>query len=330
VEKSHHHAKMRAAEEFGRASSGTPRPPQEFHDRGRCLLHHKAAVMRVKLSSIYRMRFLYESPGDAAFSVLRAAQRYLLTPRPWVRALARCFKRQHGLHSGRFLSVHIRSSPEKSAEAARSNKRMPPVKAYIRLTQLVTNVTGFRQVILQTASPRALSEYVAWATTANVSVSYTENPREEGDSWGGWKADDHSTPTAVAAVNLYLASGAAVLISPTPSVSLWTTLLIHHLGYDSSPNASHVPRVGGGHVAWHSADLGEMSFNCEPRASNLVAVVRAAAFVAPRVSLVEQRLWNESSSGGCTGRARGTVIDSLLLLHSRRFTVGSWRAGRKS
>ena len=301
-------------------------------NRGRCLLHHKAAVMRVKLTSIYRLRFLYESPGDAAFSVLRAAQRYLFTPRPWVRALARCFKRQHGLHSGRFLSVHIRSSPEKSAEAARSNKRMPPVKAYIRLTQLVTNVTGFRQVILQTASPRALSEYVAWATTANVSVSYTENPREEGDAWGGWKADDHSTPTAVAAVNLHLTSGAAVLISPTPSVSLWTTLLIHHLGYDSSPNTSHVPRVGGGHVAWHSADLGEMSFNCEPRASNLVAVVRAAAFVVPRVSLVEQRLWNESSSGGCTGRARGTVIDSHTHsavtghLRSRRFT----RWGEKS
>jgi len=307
VEKSHHHAKMRAAEEFGRASSGTPRPPQEFHDRGRCLLHHKAAVMRVKLSSIYRMRFLYESPGDAAFSVLRAAQRYLFEPRPWVRALARCVQRQFGLRSGGFVSVHIRDSPEKRAEAARAFKRMPPVSAYIRLTQLVLNATGLRQVLLQTASPRALGTFLAWAATANVSVSYTDNPREEGDSWGGWKADDHSTPTAVAAVNLHLASRAAVLISPSPSLSLWTTLLMHLMGYDSSPNATGVPRVGGGFTPWQSADLGEAFFNCYPRASNLIAVVRAAAFVTPLASLIEERMWNESARGGCTGRARSRI-----------------------
>ena len=276
-------------------------------NRGRCLLHHKAAVMRVKLSSIYRMRFLYESPGDAAFSVLRAAQRYLFEPRPWVRALARCVQRQFGLRSGGFVSVHIRDSPEKRAEAARAFKRMPPVSAYIRLTQLVLNATGLRQVLLQTASPRALGTFLAWAATANVSVSYTDNPREEGDSWGGWKADDHSTPTAVAAVNLHLASRAAVLISPSPSLSLWTTLLMHLMGYDSSPNATGVPRVGGGFTPWQSADLGEAFFNCYPRASNLIAVVRAAAFVTPLASLIEERMWNESARGGCTGRARSRI-----------------------
>ena len=82
---------------------------------------------------------------------------------------------------------------------------------------------------------------------SHVSLSYTDNPRQKDDSWGGWTADQTNVQTAVAAVNALVASQAALIISPSSGVSVWTSFLTHLFGYDARQGSRvTAPRVSGG------------------------------------------------------------------------------------
>ena len=273
-----------------------------------CLFKMNAPVVRIQLTSIYSMTALYQKPGDGAFGVLRAAHRFLYVPRPWVRTLARCVKRQHGLHAGRFLSVHIRLSPQKAKESSRAGKRMPTVSAYTKLAQLTINATGLRHVFLQTANPQAVVEFAAWAVAANVSLSYTDNPRQKDDSWGGWTADQTNVQTAVAAVNALVASQAALIISPSSGVSVWTSFLTHLFGYDARLGSRAAPRVSGGMDGhgntmpqYLSSGLGELSISCGGFRTTSKLRVISNRGVLPLDT--ERHMWNHATSHGCIGSA---------------------------
>ena len=83
-----------------------------------------AALVRLPLSRI-KARSLpqHDSPASPAAYAL------LLRPRAWVRELADCVMAERGLVPGRFISVHVRSSPEKAAELSRYGVTAPPATA---------------------------------------------------------------------------------------------------------------------------------------------------------------------------------------------------------
>ena len=112
-------------------------------------------------------------------------------------------------------------------------------------------------VFLQTASQSALSHFIHFFATRGVSggasgtaLSYTENPRSERDSWGGW--DSRASVTfegAVAAVNAYIGSLASVMVGPR--FSSWTDLLLNLMGSnDRSANARPLEQL------WLCCDCG--------------------------------------------------------------------------
>ena len=275
-------------------------------DRIACLVGLQAPSVRIRLSSIFRLQGLWVGPGPDAFGPLRAAHRLLFSPRQWVRELSACVMRQHGLSAGRYLTVHIRLSPEKQHEVGRGGKRLPNVREYTRLTQLAVHATGLRDVFVSTAHPHALDEFVAWAREQNLSVSYTQNPRSETDAWGGWSSDEEGTAiqSATAAVNYYLSSHAAMLISP--SLSIWTPFLVHAMGYDAHAPPETAPRVAGGtnsslpHI---SPDVAEFSFLCSKSARGASYLRVVAPFAAVNWSAVD-RMWKASDDFACTGKSR--------------------------
>lgn len=281
--------------------AGTRDSLVQRHSCARHLVASNTAVVSIGLTHFYRLQGFWSRPGDDAFSVLRAAHRFLFAPRPWVRDLAACVQEQYGLRGGKFLTVHVRNSPEKKEEMRKAGKRMPNEAAYLQLTALAANASGLRRVLLQTAHPDSLSKVVAWAKTANIRVGFTDNPRAEGDAWGGWSAEASMTSTqmAVAAVNAHIASQAALLISP--SLSLWTAYLMHQMGYDAHSAAWPPIRSPRPEYPWLSSELDETSYCCGARESYLKIVTRHTT-VPPGAS---ELIWNSTKDAkeGCSGRS---------------------------
>ena len=186
--------------------------------------------------------------------VIGAAHRLLFgSPRAWVRDLATCTMMHAQLETGRFSTVHIRLSPEKAREVARSGRVMPTVEGYSVLAQAVAQSSGLHRVFVQTANADALREFSGLCRRAELNVSHTTNPRSEHDNWGGWvkDADTISLQAAAGAVNAHVARQAAVLVSP--SISIWTTFLGYlmevddeqaGLGVSSAVAADRGPELG--------------------------------------------------------------------------------------
>ena len=157
--------------------------------------------------------------------VIGMAHRFLFgAPRQWVHDLASCTMRGAGLQSGSFQSVHIRLSPEKAREVAKSGRAMPPVEHYAHVARALAQHSGLSSVFVQTANPDALHNF-SERCRASLNISFTENPRSLSDAWGGWVTDQHtvSMQAATAAVNAQIARQAAAFLSP--SISIWTTFL---------------------------------------------------------------------------------------------------------
>ena len=76
---------------------------------------------------------------------------------------------------------------------------------------------------LQTSSDRAAEAFEAFARRSGTPLAYTDNPRSDHDSWGGWSNDSSATTlqTTVGAVNAYVAARAALASSPTDSMWTW-------------------------------------------------------------------------------------------------------------
>ena len=179
-----------------------------------------AALVRLPLSRI-KARSLpqHDSPASPAAYAL------LLRPRAWVRELADCVMAERGLVPGRFISVHVRSSPEKAAELSRYGVTAPPATALHSLSLALGKRLQLRDLFVQTASPSALSAAMSFANASRYLVaSFTENQRSEHDSWGGWAGGSEMGQATVAAVNLQIGASAAALIGPEGS--LWTGLVV--------------------------------------------------------------------------------------------------------
>ena len=151
-------------------------------------------------------------------------------------------------------------------------------------------------------------EFAAWAVAANVSLSYTDNPRQKDDSWGGWTADQTNVQTAVAAVNALVASQAALIISPSSGVSVWTSFLTHLFGYDARQGSRAAPRVSGGMDShgntmpqYLSSGLGELSISCGGFRTTSKLRVISNRGILPLDA--EHHMWNHSTSHGCIGSA---------------------------
>ena len=271
-------------------ANGT-RLTMNFWSQFNCFRNHvkrdKGAV-RIRLSSFYRIRFLWQRQGPDEYAVLRAAHRLLFVPRPWVTSLAACVMKKRGLRSAEFMTVHVRVSEEKRIELSKAGKLMPNEAAYRQLTQLAAEASGLRHIFLQTANPRVLSEWIAWVVTQNLTLGYTENPRQEGDAWGGWsdEANMTSTQLAVAAVNAYIASRAALLISPADS--MWTAFLVHLLGFDT--HAEHwLPVRAPPNLPWLDEELDDSSYKCGAFEGSLTIVARRSVIPWAVVSNVANK-----------------------------------------
>ena len=216
------HCGMPSAAEV--AAAAVPGEPNKYR---RDTAH--ANVVKVKLTWLADSGAKIWMGSSKKRTATGGAFRLLFQPRPWVVKLARCVMREHGLVAGSFFSVHVRESAEKAAEIRRLRQgfRMPRLLLYFDLTQALASRLGQRAVFLQTASPRAVDNFSSWAAgpRVNLSLSYTDNPRSEHDTWGGWQTDDSTimTGSIVAAVNAHVARQAAAVISPANSA--WTSFL---------------------------------------------------------------------------------------------------------
>ena len=194
----------------------------------------KTRVVTAKLSTIYGVSALWQRPGVHATSIMRGAHRFLFRPRPWVTAISDCVMGAAALSPGRFFSVHIRRSPQKVQEARASRKVLPSTLAFDAVARLAGNATGLRRCFVQVSSPKALAEFKR-LIHGDLELSYTEHPRQEDDSWGGWSGNTSSTSlqTVVAAVNAHIASQASIVLSP--AMSLWTPFLANLMGLGPPP-----------------------------------------------------------------------------------------------
>lgn len=202
-------------------------------------------MVRIKLSwveasqSLWRQTANDRSEQSSKFVALKAAIRFLFRPRPWVKSIARCVQGVSHLHHDNWFAVHVRNSPEKSAEMKKTHSGiMPSMNDQFSMTRSLAVTLNASRVLLQTASPSSLRAFEEFARESRLSLTYTNNSREEHDNWGGWKADhdDIATSTAtVAAVNAYLGSIAPVFMSP--DVSAWTFFVSALM----APTAPRVP-----------------------------------------------------------------------------------------
>ena len=190
---------------------------------------HLAPVVRTGLGRLHRQGMLWWSSGR---SPIPSAEAFLFRPRPWVRAIGDCLMQESGLLPGKFLSIHIRHSKEKADEGKKLHVQLPVFKAYHVLTDALVLDTGIRHVFLQTASPAALTDFTQYALTRNLSISYTDNPRSENDAWGGWQHGSEMEQATIGAVNAYVGSLAAIVVSP--EISIWTDFLWKTLRTTSS------------------------------------------------------------------------------------------------
>ena len=181
---------------------------------------HKAPVIHTGLGRIHRQGKIWYNSRRSPLSV---ATQFLFRPRPWVRAIGDCVMRNAGLKPSRFVSIHIRHSVEKLAEGKKLGATLPVLQAYHPLAVALAEDVGTRKIFLQTASPVALADFAAFALTQSLNVFYTDNPRSEHDSWGGWLAGSEMLQAAVGAVNAYISSHAAITASP--GISQWTDFL---------------------------------------------------------------------------------------------------------
>lgn len=153
-------------------------------------------------------------------------------PRAWVRRIGECVMQQHDLQPRRdaqpanFVSIFIRESAEKDRELRKYNHGIVPRAAWPGVSQRVAEQLGVRRVFLQTSSASAAVAYTNATTPLGLVVSLTENRRSEHDEWGGWSNSTNAIiqQGTIAAVNLYIASQAAALASP--SMPSWTRLFL--------------------------------------------------------------------------------------------------------
>ena len=124
-----------------------------------------------------------------------------------------------------FVSIFIRESAEKDRELRKYNHGIVPRAAWPSVSQRVAEQLGVRRVFLQTSSASAAVAYTNATTPLGLVVSFTENRRSEHDEWGGWSNSTNAIiqQGTIAAVNLYIASQAAALASP--SMTSWTRFL---------------------------------------------------------------------------------------------------------
>ena len=169
-----------------------------------------------------------------------AAVPTLFHPRPWVKAIAQCVlesaQRKHP-SSHLVINVHMRDSVQKDAEIKSRSRvtRMPPPDAYFELARAVSLYLRTPHVVVQTANPVALADFLLSAQLealcekgnhtrcAKMHVTFTNNTRSVEDTWGGWQPTGQMEDATVAAVNLELSLQSDVVI--TPKQSAWTGLI---------------------------------------------------------------------------------------------------------
>lgn len=263
------------------------------------------------------------------------ATRFLLRPRPWVRAVAACVLAKTNAsssdaalqpdaapppaerpdrrsstvrrrrHSTQHVSVYIRDSVEKRREMRAHGHALPPIAAFAALTARAARALASPTVLVHTSSLQALADMSAFgAATGAFRTLSTDSPRGDHDSWGGWAAPAAPAPSgtlgpplpdaparhhgnsevgdatlhgAVNAVNLELASRAAVLIAPL--FSAWTDMMRVLLA---------APRGGSKHLAHESTSLptrltSELHFCCGcsrreriARAGNMIVLIASS------------------------------------------------------
>ena len=176
-----------------------------------------ADVVRTRISWAYGSKQLWQHTRTYAGL---SATRYIFRPRSWVKHLAECVMASKGLVPRQYLSVFLRISPEKAKERGGP---LPPVATYTNLTKALASAFGVTRVHVQTANPDSIREYAAMARAMGVEVAYTDNERSVRDTEGGRMQRVAMTHGVVAAVNLHLASQAAISIGLTSS--MWTLLM---------------------------------------------------------------------------------------------------------
>ncbi|KAL3899316.1 MAG: hypothetical protein SGPRY_012662, partial [Prymnesium sp.] len=201
-----------------------PRGTPEAVPGGRPMMLSKwprrAAVVHTTLGRIHRQgRIWYYSQR----SPVPAAIKFLFRPRAWVKAIGNCMLRNAGLDQGKFISIHIRHSVEKMNEGHKLHYQLPQFLAYHNLAKALLSGVGTRDVFLQTSSLIALQDFANFSRRHNVSVHYTDNPRSEHDTWGGWMTGSEMLQALVGAVNAYVSTHASVIASP--GTSQWTAFL---------------------------------------------------------------------------------------------------------
>ena len=196
---------------------------------GHALLPGRTPIVRIKLSGLYISTGLHAGVMTPAYA---AATRFLFRPREWVKHLGRCVLRRDGLAPHSFISVFIRESAEKNTEARQFKYKMPVVDDYAASAEALSRAIHMQRVHIQTSSAVALANFTVLTSSLRLAargvpltLSYTDNPRSEHDTWGGWGKDkDETVDGTVAAVNAFMARHAAVLIAPR--LSSWTTFLL--------------------------------------------------------------------------------------------------------
>ena len=159
--------------------------PEQF-DAG-CFLYQlrDKRLVAARLSSLYAVGplwMMFRVDGADARALLQSAHRFLFRPRAWVSTAASCIMEHARLRPGRFIAVHIRTSPQKVREVGA--RRLPAVPAYLTLARRAADASGLRRLFVQTASPSALALFLAAAAAVSpvLEVSHTFNPRAENDS----------------------------------------------------------------------------------------------------------------------------------------------------
>jgi len=125
---------------------------------------------------------------------------------------------------------------EKAAEGKKLGVGLPELSAYHPLAKALAQDVGTHKIFLQTASPVGLQDFAAFARKQALEVSYTDNPRSEHDSWGGWQHGTEMLQSAIGAVNAYVASHAAITASPF--ISIWTEFLRYTVPWDQGTTAT--------------------------------------------------------------------------------------------
>ena len=252
----------------------------------------QASVVKVKLTLVLRTTVF-----GAASAAKSAAYRFLFRPRGWVRSLGDCITEEHGLQAGTFSTIFLRDSVEKRAELTSRRKSNPPIDLYWNLSVALAMWLGQTKVFLQTSSNSSLLQFVAVANTSDsgLRISYTENQRSDHDEWGGigQHADTVTLQGAIAAVNAYVASKAAISVGP--SQSSWMA----HLSLLRQPNVTGLVPDGDDNLLQFAARPDYSGFLCcrcngHDGGSNIVAHYQA------KITLLDlESLLSDDDLRGC-------------------------------